>query len=111
MLETGGASLGDVVGAAEANTDENGLVEFAAPKALYLDTQDANEALLRGSASDPLTALGALVRGSPSPDQLRLELVRRWVRSDEIRRAEGAAAWISDPVVKSDADRLLESTR
>ncbi len=80
MLQAGGAALASVLDRATLNTDDNGLVEFAAPKSLYLDTQDANMAMLQGPGKDPLTVLAALVRTTESPDKFRFEMIRRWVR-------------------------------
>ncbi len=111
MLQTGGAALTDVVGGATVNTDDNGLVEFAAPKALYLDTQAANMTVLQGQGDDPLAVVADVVRTAESPDRLRLEMIRRWVRRDQKSRASRAAAFFADATLKSQADDLLRATR
>ena len=111
MLEAGGAALTDVIGGATANTDDNGLVEFAAPKALYLDTQDANMAVLQGPGKDPMAVVASLVRTLESPDRLRLEMIRRWLRRDQKARAVRAAAFFDDPAMKSEAEELLRATQ
>jgi spermidine synthase len=111
MLQTGGAAVTDIVDEVTANTDDNGLVEFAAPKALYLDTQDANTILLQGSERDPLESVAAFVRTSQDPDAFRLEMIRRWVRWDDRPRAIRAAALFRDPDMRSQAETLVESAR
>jgi len=109
MLQTGGAALGKVVGGTPANTDQNGLVEFSAPKALYLDTQDQNLALLQGTASDPLRVFEGLVVPPPSDERLRLEMVRRWSAWDQKPRAARAIAFFADPELKTEAERLVRA--
>jgi len=111
MLQTGGAALTDVVGGATLNTDDNGLVEFAAPKALYLDTQDANMNVLQGPGNDPLAVVASLVRAPLSPDNLRLEMIRRWLQRDQKSRAARAVAFFADATLKSQADELLRAAR
>jgi hypothetical protein len=111
MLQTGGGRVRAVIGKAEPNSDDNGLVEFSAPKALYLDTQDANTALLQGETGDPLAALGGLVRTSQPEDSLRLDLIRRWIRWGETSRAARAAEAAADPAVKAQADELIRSQK
>ena len=111
MLQTGGTALDDVLRGATVNTDDNGLVEFAAPKALYLDTQDANAAMLQGPGKDPLAVVSALVRTTESPDRLRLEMIRRWVRRGEKSRAARAAVFLEDATLRSQAAELLGATR
>jgi hypothetical protein len=110
-LQTGGAALTDVVGGATANTDDNGLVEFAAPKSLYLDTQDANMTVLQGPGKDPMAGVAALVRTPESPDSLRLEMIRRWLRREQKMRAVRAAGFFVDTALKSQADELLRAAR
>jgi spermidine synthase len=111
MLQTGGAALGQVLEGATVNTDDNGLVEFAAPKALYLDTQDANMAMLQGSGSDPMTVVRALVQTPENPDKLRLEMIRRWVRRAQAPRAARSTAFFEDGSFKPEADALLRKSR
>jgi spermidine synthase len=111
MLQTGGAALTDIIGGAAVNTDDSGIVEFAAPKALYLDTQDANMAMLQGPGTDPLAVVAALVRTPESPDDLRLELIRRWVRREQKPRAARAAAFFVHTALKAQADELLRAAR
>jgi spermidine synthase len=111
MLQTGGERIREVIGLSEPNTDDNGLVEFSAPKALYLDTQDANAALLQGTVGDPVAALGGVLRASQTEDSLRLELIRRWVAWEEPARAARAAGSIIDPALRSRAEALLTAKK
>jgi hypothetical protein len=111
MLQTGGGALDEVLAGATVNTDDNGFVEFAAPKALYLDTQDANLAMLQGTGRDPVTPIAALIRTPENPDRLRLELIRRWLRRNQESRATRAAGFLQDTNLKSEADALLRATR
>jgi spermidine synthase len=111
MLQTGGAALNDVVRGATVNTDDGGIVEFSAPKSLYLDTQDANLAMLQGSGADPLAVVAALTRSPQSPENLRLEMIPRWVRRDQKPRAIRAASFLADPALKSQTEKLLATTR
>ena len=109
LLQTGGSALDDVLAGAVVNTDDSGVVEFAAPKALYLDTQDANLAMLQGRGADPLGVIAALVRTPESPDMLRFEMIRRWVLREQKPRARRAAAFLADPALRSRAERLVHA--
>lgn len=111
MLQTGGAALAEVVRGAAINTDDNGLVEFAAPKTLYLETQDANLTALQGPGNDPMEVVAALTRTPDPPDRLRLEMIRRWIRRDHRSRAVHATAFFADAALKAEADRLLTRPR
>jgi hypothetical protein len=111
MLQTGGAALTEIVRGATINTDDNGLVEFAAPKTLYLETQDANLSALQGPGRDPIKVVAALTRTPVAPDRLRLEMIRRWIRRDQGSRAARAAAFFADPALKDEAERLLTQSR
>ena len=111
MLQTGGTALSEVVRGARVNTDDNGLVEFAAPKTLYLDSQDANMRMLQGPGDDPLAVVASLVRTGENPDRLRLEMIRRWVRREQKSRALRAAAFFTDRALKAQADELLRTAR
>jgi len=111
MLQTGGNALTDLLRAAVPNTDENGLVEFSAPKAFYLDTEDQNTALLRGNADDPLTTLEGLISPPQPPDRFRMDMIRRWSLWDQRERAARAAALLGDLHLKEEADILVRSGR
>jgi spermidine synthase len=111
MLQTGGAALDDVVRGATVNTDDGGIVEFSAPKSLYLDTQDANLTMLQGSEADPLEIVAALVRTPEPAERLRFEMISRWVRRDQKQRAIRAASYLADPALKSQTEKLLTATR
>ena len=99
-LQTGGEAVSSIVRGATANTDDNGLVEFAAPKALYLDTQDDEHGHAPGDRRDPCGVVASLVRTPDSPDSLRLEMIRRWIRRDQLSRASRAAEFFLDPASK-----------
>jgi len=111
LLQTGGTAIREIVGASTVNTDDNGLVEFAAPKALYLDTQDENLALLLGTAPDALEPIRSLLRTSENPDNLRFEMFRRWLRWDQKGRARKAAELLGDPGLRSEAEALLTAAK
>jgi spermidine synthase len=111
MLQTGGPAIDQVVRGKTVNTDDNGLVEFGAPKALYLDTQDTNMAMLQGSSADPLSPLLNVVRTRSGPDEVRLELIERWLRRDERDRAKKALEYFTDTEMKSRAADLVAKAR
>jgi spermidine synthase len=111
MLQTGGPAVDDLVRGARVNTDDNGLVEFAAPKSLYLDSQDANMTMLQGPGDDPLVLPASLIQTRESPERLRLEMVRRWARRDQKPRATRAASFFRDPVLRAEADEILSGGR
>ena len=111
MLQTGGQALDDLVRGAKFNTDDNGLVEFAAPKTLYLDSQDANMTMLQGPGEDPLALVASLVRTRESPERLRLEMIRRWARREQKPRAARAASFFVDPALRAEADELVRAAR
>ncbi len=106
-LQTGGQALSALIDGATANTDDNGLVEFAAPKALYLDSQDANMALLQGADPDPMTVVASVVQTPEGADRLRWEMIRRWAHRDQKARALHAAAFFGDTTLKLQAESFL----
>ena len=71
---------------ATVNTDDNGKVEFSAPKALFLHTWDENTALLLGAKSDPIAYLVPPPGTPEEADRLRIEIARR-------RIARGSVPW------------------
>jgi hypothetical protein len=99
--------LAELTRGAGTNTDDNGLIEFAAPRALYLETQDDNIEMLEGKAADPMSGVAALARTTESPDTFRLEIIRRWIWRKDQRRAAEAVAFFADAGLKAHADRLL----
>jgi spermidine synthase len=107
MLQTGGASFDRLVAGARRNTDDNGLVEFAAPKSLYLDSQDANIAMLQQHQDDPLEPVLAATADEGPVDPLRMEMLRRWIARDERPRAAKAAPFFTDPVLRAEAEKAL----
>lgn len=111
MLQSGGQALDDLVQGAQVNTDDNGLVEFAAPKTLYLDSQDSNMTMLQGPGDDPLALVSSLVQTRESPERLRLEMIRRWVRREQKPRAARGASFLVDPVLRAEADEILSNGR
>jgi spermidine synthase len=109
QLQTGGGALDELLKGARVNTDDNGIVEFSAPKDLYLDSQDENLAMLQGDAEDPLAPVAALVRTSDSPDSFRLAMIRRWIQRGQASRARRAIPFFSDPIKKSEAESWFTS--
>ena len=95
LFQTGGRLLEGAIDGAEPNTDDNGIVEFAAPKSLYLDTQDANTAVLLTGQKDPAEAVGEVLPGGPVADELRAELIAIWRRRGHRERAQEAANFMS----------------
>jgi spermidine synthase len=87
MIQASPEDVRTIASGATVNTDDNGLVEFAAPRALYLDTQDANMAMLQRHAgvSDP-----------GLPDGFRASILNRWIRRQQGARARMAAAYFLD---------------
>jgi spermidine synthase len=111
MIQVGGEGLHRVVEGARANTDDNGYVEFAAPKALYLDSQDANLAMLQGPAADPLSALDGIVQGYGDAEEFRLAMIRRWTLREQKVRAKKAISFLSDPSRKAAAEAEFSAIR
>jgi spermidine synthase len=111
LLQTGGTAVDELSAGSRRNTDDNGYVEFSAPKALYLDSQEENLEMLQGTVGDPLSVLSPLIRTPESPDRLRLELIRRWVLRDQAPRASRAAVFFSDPALETEARQILGSRR
>ena len=111
MLQTGGAAVDAIVAGAKVNSDDNGFVEFGAPKSLYLDSQDANLAALRGQAPDPLEVVSQLVIPPLTTDEFRLALVRKWIRRDQKARAKRALPFFGDMTTKSEAEDLVSRSR
>ena len=95
--QTGGRALQAIVAGARKNTDDNGLVEFAAPKALYSDTLYANAGLLQAGPADPLEVIREVFEGGPGEDELRRELIAVWRRRGYEERAEKAAKSFVNP--------------
>ncbi len=90
-FKLGTAEIADYVGAGPLNTDNNGLIEFAAPKTLYVDTVAENiEKLARISRG-----IAAYVRGigEAPADQAHfyLKLARRSLNEGDDRQAEALA--------------------
>ncbi len=111
LLHTGGTSLTKLVQGVSANTDDNGLVEFAAPKALYVETQNDNIDMIQGDDEDPMTTLAPLIRSPENPDAFRLEMIRRWVDLDRVSKATRAAAFFGDPAMKAQTDDLFSAAK
>jgi spermidine synthase len=111
MIRTGEDALTKLVRGAPANTDDNGLVEFAAPKALHVDTQKDNMMMLWGGAEDPVAVLRALSRSADSPDRFRMEIVRRWIRDGHLIPATRALPFFTDLAMKSEADGFLRDAK
>jgi spermidine synthase len=111
LIQNGGAGLASVVRTARENTDDNGYVEFNAPKALYLDSQAANLAMLQGTGRDPLETLVPLIRTPQDPDALRLALVRRWVLRDQVDRAKRALPYFVDSGQRDLAEEEISASR
>lgn len=107
LLQSGGEAITELVRGVTANTDDNGLVEFAAPKSLHLETEKANMSMLQGDRGDPMTDLAPLIRTPDSPDSLRLGLIRGWIRRKEIPKATRATSFFVDPAMRLEADALL----
>lgn len=108
-LQTGGDSLAELVRGAAQNTDDNGLVEFAAPKALYQRYLAKNLALVRRDGDDPVRALSPILRTETDEETLRLELIRRWIQSGSVPRAAKAAACFANRELKAEAEELLRA--
>jgi spermidine synthase len=106
-LQSGGEALDRVLARSPVNNDDNGRVEFAAPKALYLDTQDANMATLQGDAEDPMATILALTRQQDPQDRLRLYMIECWLLRDQRGRAERAARFARDPSRKEEILQAL----
>ncbi len=107
MLQTGGSEFERVVRGSRKNTDDNGLVEFAAPKALYVDSLAANLAMLQEYQVDPMSVVLGALRTPGEPDALRLELIPRWIRRGQRSRAERGAELILDPKKRETASEIL----
>ncbi len=92
---------------APSNTDDNGRVEFAAPRAFYLETIDANLALLDSAGSDPLAYLDPPPATAEEADRLSLALALRWRERGHAERAAAAARRLRPGSLGAEAERLL----
>jgi hypothetical protein len=91
LLRVGDREIGAMLDGAPMNTDDNGRVEFSAPKALYLETIDANTRLLLAAGSDPVDYLSGPSRRDSEAGRLRLDIARRRLARDERNWAAGLA--------------------
>lgn len=107
LLQTGGPAMSALVAGARSNTDDSGYVEFNAPRSIYLDSLDANLAMLQGPDDDPLATVAALVRHPGDTDAFRFEMIRRWILRDQTARASRALLYFSDPTWTSRARALF----
>jgi len=108
MIQTGERAVDPLVRDATVNSDDNGFVEFGAPKTLYIESIDANLAMLQGSAPDPVDNVLPLIRTRMGLDELRLELIRRWVRRDQKDRAKRAIPFFAETAMKAQAQHVIE---
>lgn len=86
LFRVGDREVPALVDRGTVNTDDNGKVEFSAPKALFLPTWDANTAFLLGARSDPLPYLVPPPSSPEEAARIRIEIGRR-------RIARGAVPW------------------
>lgn len=84
----GGEAVRTFAGAGPLNTDENGLIEFGAPRFLHADTISANRDTLARAFNE--SALGPLAPGVPPGrrEALLLVLGRGYLQAGRLRQAE-----------------------
>jgi len=90
LLRAGDREVDRLVEDGGSNTDDNARVEFSAPKALFLDTQAANLAMLDRLGADPVVYVTPLP-GRDTGDRMRLDLAGAWLARGERDRAASAA--------------------
>jgi len=90
LLRAGDREVDRLVEEDGSNTDDNARVEFSAPKALFLDTQAANLAMLDRLGADPVVYVSHLP-GRDTEDRIRLHLAEAWLARGERDRAASAA--------------------
>ncbi len=107
LFRLGDLEVDRVVGGAVRNTDDNGRVEFSAPKALYLETIDENLALLDSGGSDPLAYLTYPPPSREEADRLRLAMAMVWRQRGYPDRAAAAARSLLQGPAAAEAEKLL----
>jgi hypothetical protein len=84
LLRVGDAEVARLLAGAVVNSDDNGRVEFRAPKAMRLETIDANAAWLGSAASDPIGYLEP-PPGTEEAARLRLAVAEAlWRRGEPL---------------------------
>jgi len=90
-FKLGTAEITDYVGAGPLNTDNNGLIEFEAPKTLYVDTVAKNIEKMEGVSR----GIGAYVQGigdsSSEQAHFYIKMARRSLKEGDGRQAEALA--------------------
>lgn len=107
LLRLGDLEAGRLLAGAPRNTDDNGRVEFAAPRALYLDTIDANLSLLDSAGSDPLAYLDPPPASPEEADRLALDLAVRWKQRGHTERSAAAVQRLRPGPLGGAVERLL----
>jgi spermidine synthase len=107
LLQVGGAALEPLARDAVPNTDDSGYVEFQAPRTLYLETIDANLAMLQATPGDPLNAIRDSIRSGYSEDELRSALIDRWGLRKQFSRVARALDFFSDPSSRAKASEVI----
>jgi len=76
------------VGSGPLNTDDNGLIEFAAPKSLHLETASINLQELRQASLGPIPYLTHMYASGPGTAAVYLGLAKRYILKGELGAAE-----------------------
>lgn len=109
LLRAGDAGVDSAIRGARRNTDDNGQVEFSAPKALYAETHDANIRLLTGGpASEDLLSFLTPPPSAEDRDRLWTYLAERWVARGQKDRAADALEHIVTPQARDRIRAILK---
>lgn len=109
LLRAGDAGVDAAIRGARRNTDDNGQVEFSAPKALYAETHDANIRLL--TAVSPPEDFFALLSPPPTADErerLWVHLGERWAARGQKDRVREVLSRLASPDDRERIRTLLE---
>lgn len=107
LFRVGDREIASLLDGATSNSDDNGKVEFQAPKAMRLDTIDANAAWLCSAGSDPVLYL----RPEPSAaeaDRMRLTIAHRRFRRGETIWGVASARRVADGPLQGEATEMLQ---
>lgn len=107
LLRVADREFDAIVAGAPTNTDDNGRVEFSAPKALYLETIDANTEILLRAGSDPVDYLAGPPHSEEMRDRLRLDLARRRLARGEREWAAAEARFVTSVPLRPEAAALI----
>jgi spermidine synthase len=106
LFRVGDREIAALLTGAEPNSDDNGRVEFGAPKAMRLDTIDANATWLCSAGSDPVRYL-LTEPDADEADRDRLEIAERRFRRGEAVWGTASARLAMNGALRGEATEML----